>query len=66
MTAYDLKAPGRLTYRFAASIASALQATRTDTLYWLARSAAGRLSPRAVLAGLDLAAEDPGELDVLG
>src|SRR6516162_3030756 len=46
MTLYDRKGPACLTYRFAASIASALQVTRTDTLYWLARSAAGRMSPR--------------------
>ena len=46
MTLYDRNDPGRLTYRFAASIASAVQVTRTDTVYWLARSAAGRMSPR--------------------
>ena len=32
MTLYEVKALGRLTYRFAASIASALQVTRMDTL----------------------------------
>jgi len=38
VTLYDLKVPGRLRYRLAASIASALQVTRMDTSYSPARS----------------------------
>ena len=66
MTLYDLNDPGRLTYRFAASIASALQVTRTDTCVLAGQVGGWQDVAPAVLAGLDFAAEDPGELDVLG
>ena len=41
-----MKSPGRSTHRLAASIASALYVTRTDTWYSCATSGAGRVSPR--------------------